>query len=293
MIFFLAGCNRGQSQAREGEVIFSSNGAQPAAAVTATPAPTPGASPEAAPSAEPSAADPSPTPSEPAETPPPLIASPPPPTDGGNTSLNSHTPQMWSIIPRVGGTPPIGTQNAAYLRPFSAHYRGAETAHIFLTYELTYEAGHTGEVLDTLYERGVSAAFFLTLPYIENNGDLVLRMLAEGHVVGILQVMTAISGDEVSEMVLLTSRHFSENFGRPIDPFLRPVGGAFSEDALRLARHHGFFTVFWSAERHDDFHPGMILSLKGLDAHSAVTVSQIIDDMASAGFTFVSLYQLI
>jgi len=224
-----------------------------------------------------------------------LVSPSPPPSDGGSAVPHPDTPQTWNISPRTGGIPPIGSQTGGYLRPFSSFYRGGETAHIYLTFELSYEAGYTEGVLDVLSERNVVAAFFLTLPYIENNGDLVLRMIAEGHVVGILshQVMTDIGADEISEMILLTSRYFSEHFGRPIDPFLRPLGGAFSEHTLVLTRHYGFFTVFWSAERHDDFHPGMILSHKAFDPQSVNTVSQIIDDMASAGFVFVSLYQLI
>jgi peptidoglycan-N-acetylmuramic acid deacetylase len=207
----------------------------------------------------------------------------------------SHTRQTWHITSGV-----TGTRTAEYLRPFSAFYRGGEEAHIYLTFELAYEPGYTGDVLDVLLAWGVSAAFFVTLPYMDNNDDLLLRMTAEGHVVGLLpqQALTGLSEEEIGDAVLYPPRFFSENFGRPMDPFLRPAEGLFSEHTLGLTRHYGFFTVFWSAAQADftqntPVHPGMILSLQGINEQTANGLARFIGDMGDAGYVFSSLYNLI
>jgi peptidoglycan-N-acetylmuramic acid deacetylase len=313
-LFVLSGCGQGQPDRNDGEIIFSAlNGVYNTELKTLEPVVTPALPdtnppgttlPAANPPAEPNeSGEPSET-GDPLETPPPTLPSPPPVTNGGGTSTPSAlttSPLIWNVVPGGGGNPPTGNHSAAFLRPFSAFYRGGETDFVYLTFELTYEAGYTEAVLDTLLALGISAAFFVTLPYMENNDDLVKRMTEEGHVVGLLtfRVLSDLTEDEIGEEILYPARFFSENFGRPIDPFLRPAKGAYSEFTLSLTRHYGFFTIFWSAgfsewvKAADSTHPGMVLSLSGFHSNNINTLQQTIINIQGKGFTFVSLYHLI
>ncbi|MFQ9797668.1 MAG: polysaccharide deacetylase family protein [Clostridia bacterium] len=38
--------------------------------------------------------------------------------------------------------------------------------------------------MDVLQEKQVSAVFFVTMPYVKEDPDLIQRMIEEGHVVG-------------------------------------------------------------------------------------------------------------
>ena len=55
---------------------------------------------------------------------------------------------------------------------------------IYLTFDCGYENGCTAQILDTLKEKGVPAAFFVTLPNVKDNPEIIARMINEGHVVG-------------------------------------------------------------------------------------------------------------
>lgn len=55
---------------------------------------------------------------------------------------------------------------------------------VYLTFDEGYEYGMTPSILDTLKEKEVRAVFFVTLPFIKENPDLVQRMIDEGHIVG-------------------------------------------------------------------------------------------------------------
>ena len=55
---------------------------------------------------------------------------------------------------------------------------------IYLTFDEGYENGYTSAILDTLKEKEVTAVFFVTMPYVKKNPELVQRMIDEGHIVG-------------------------------------------------------------------------------------------------------------
>ncbi|MCL2202556.1 MAG: polysaccharide deacetylase family protein [Defluviitaleaceae bacterium] len=298
VLFLLAGCSGANAPDMRGEgtLLYAAN-------PTSTPAvqPTPAQTPEASPSPAPEPAPPAdPIPYAPEPTPPPLVIALPELIENNAAAAEGYI-YHWQITPRPGGIPPTGTHTAAFLRPFSALYRGPENNSVFLTFELAYEAGHTEAVLDILREWHIPAAFFVTLPYVENNADLVERMGAEGHVIGLLthNPLPFLSDAGISEEMLYPSRHFSTHFVHPIDPFLRPAAGAYSEHSLGRTRHYGFFTLFWSALHYDwaqavdSVHPGMVLSLQGMSTANTAALPGMLAGFQQAGFFFISLYGLI
>jgi peptidoglycan/xylan/chitin deacetylase (PgdA/CDA1 family) len=136
---------------------------------------------------------------------------------------------------------------------------------------------------------------------MENNGDTVLRIISEGHVVALRthQPLTELLDEEITEAILYPSQFFREHFGRPIDPFLRPSEGAYSEHTLSLTRHYGFYSVFWSVQHYDwtqaaaYVHPGMILFLSDINEANVQALNRLIAEIQDAGYSFASLYELI
>ena len=91
----------------------------------------------------------------------------------------------WGLSFRTEGKAPVGNASAEALRRYDAVYLGNEAEQkIYLTFDAGYENGCTEPILDALAKHNVKAAFFVVGNYIEQNPDLVRRMLREGHLVG-------------------------------------------------------------------------------------------------------------
>ena len=54
---------------------------------------------------------------------------------------------------------------------------------VYLTFDEGYENGYTASILDTLKEKGVTAVFFVTMPYVKQNPELIQRMIDENQIV--------------------------------------------------------------------------------------------------------------
>lgn len=158
----------------------------------------------------------------------------------------------WGLSFRTEGAAPIGPASGQILAKYDAAYLGDTTQKvIYLTFDAGYENGCTDKILDVLKQQEVPAAFFLVGNYLEKNGDLVRRMVQEGHIVGNHTMhhpdMSKISDQvafqkELKELETL----FSEITGTEMPKFYRPPQGNYSEENLEMAKQLGYKTVFWS-----------------------------------------------
>ena len=81
--------------------------------------------------------------------------------------------------------PDLGKKNKELIEKYNGMAMGnAEKKYIYVTFDLGYEAGYTGSILNTLKENNVPAAFFITAHYANTASDLVQRMINEGHIIG-------------------------------------------------------------------------------------------------------------
>ena len=158
----------------------------------------------------------------------------------------------WGLSFRTEGAAPIGPASGQILAKYDAAYLGDTTQKvIYLTFDAGYENGCTAQILDVLKQQEVPAAFFLVGNYLEKNGDLVRRMVQEGHIVGNHTMhhpdMSKISDPaafqkELKELETL----FSEITGTEMPKYYRPPQGTYSEENLKMAKQLGYKTVFWS-----------------------------------------------
>ncbi len=80
--------------------------------------------------------------------------------------------------------PDLGKKNLELIEKYNGIAMGnAEKKYVYLTFDNGYEAGYTGKILDTLKENKVPATFFITAHYLNSAGDLVDRMIKEGHII--------------------------------------------------------------------------------------------------------------
>ena len=182
---------------------------------------------------------------------------------------------------------------------------------LWLTFNEQYERGYTESILDTLKAREVTAVFFVTKNYMENNPELIKRMVDEGHILGNLTAdggdVTGLSVNELTSEIDVLYNYAYENYGVSMYLFRAP-SGVFNERCLAVAQSLGYRTVFWSfayADWNTDdqpdvktslenavirLHGGEILSLSGGSSTNAAMLGDLIDVARSEGYEF-GIYQ--
>lgn len=184
---------------------------------------------------------------------------------------------------------------------------------LYLTFDCGYENGYTFNVLDTLKEKNVSAAFFCTLDHVKAEPELIARMIKEGHIVGnhsdnhanFSKISRTVMAQEIQGM----DSYLRENFGYT-SPYFRFPEGAYNESALDLVGSLGYKSVFWSLAYSDwdtsnqkgkqyaydtvtaRLHPGAIILLHSVSADNAAALGDIIDYALAQGYVFKPLTEL-
>lgn len=184
---------------------------------------------------------------------------------------------------------------------------------IYLTFDCGWENGYTNNVLDTLKEKKVPAAFFCTLEHIKKSPELIARMIKEGHIVGNHSAkhpnFAEIDRQRMADEILECDNYLRENFGYTSN-FFRFPEGCYTENALELVHSMGYTSVFWSSAYADwdvnktkgkDYafetvtsrlHPGAILLLHSVSPDNASALGDIIDWARQNGYEFKSLTEL-
>jgi peptidoglycan-N-acetylmuramic acid deacetylase len=193
-----------------------------------------------------------------------------------------------------------------------AEFIGGDKKEIYLTFDEGYENGYTPAILDTLKEKGVKAAFFVTYDFAQSNPGLVRRMLDEGHAVGNHTyrhlTMDEIGIDRATEEIVFLDSFISQNFDYKMTLFRFPKG-EFSERTLALAKELGYTSVFWSFAYSDwdtenppdkaqaldlitkHTHNGEIMLLHAVSETNAAILGDVIDAAREQGYEFAKLPQ--
>ena len=222
----------------------------------------------------------------------------------------------WGLSFRTEGAPPVGTAGLAQLKQFDAVYLGDTTKKvIYLTFDAGYENGCTEKILDALKKHNAPAAFFLVGNYLEQNGDLVRRMVDEGHIVGNHTMhhpdMSKISDPtafkkELTDLEAL----YQQTTGKEMPKYYRPPQGIYSEENLRMAKELGYKTVFWSLAYVDwnndaqptaeqayakllpRVHNGAVVLLHSTSKTNAAILDELLTKWEDMGYSFASIDQL-
>ena len=233
----------------------------------------------------------------------------------GNVNV-SNRKYSWSFVRKKDHLPPaLEKQQVDLAQKYNAIYLGDTSKKvIYLTFDEGYENGYTSKILDTLKENNVKAAFFITMPYLKNQFDLVDRMVKEGHTVGNHTVnhpsMPEVTDDKKLEQELLElDMLFRERTGTDMK-YLRPPKGEYSERTLKISQELGYRNVFWSIAYADwdvnkqkgteyahkivvdNIHNGAVLLLHAVSKDNAEALESIIKALKAQGYTFGTLDDL-
>ena len=222
----------------------------------------------------------------------------------------------WGLSFQTEGQPPVGPAAADTLSQFDAVYVGDTSRKVlYLTFDAGYENGSTEKILDVLQAHNVPAAFFLVGNYIEQNPDLVKRMVNEGHIVANhtmhhpdmskLSTMEAFS-KELTDLEIL----YHSVTGQEMPKYYRPPQGIYSKENLQMAKELGYKTVFWSlayVDWNNDAQPtkeqafskllprthnGAVVLLHSTSKTNAEILDELLTIWKDQGYTFESIERL-
>ncbi len=222
----------------------------------------------------------------------------------------------WGLSFREGGKAPVGNASAKVLKEYDAYYVGDDSEKvIYLTFDAGFENGHTSKILDTLKKHDVKATFFLVGHYIEQEPQLVMRMLEEGHMVGNHTFnhpdMSKISDMEAFKKELVSLEElYKQVTGRDMQKYYRPPQGKFNENNLSMAKELGYKTIFWSLAYVDWYndkqptkeqafskllpriHPGAVVLLHSTSQTNAEILDELLTKWKEDGYIFKNIDSL-
>lgn len=167
---------------------------------------------------------------------------------------------------------------------------------VMLTFDDGVDEVQTPLVLDVLQRHNVKATFFLVGERAQAHPDIVRRMVAEGHTIGIHtwrhQNTFPFGATATITADLQRTRNLLEQLtGQPVTRF-RPPFGVTNPHIGRAVRRLGLTTVGWSIRSHDTnpkrtrtdivqrierrLHPGAIILLHDNRAESDVLLEKIL-----------------
>ena len=227
------------------------------------------------------------------------------------SALDNTKVDWWLVRSKDHNTPRVNDKLSFDLKTYDAYYVGDTTKPVlYLTFDEGYEKGYTSRILDILKANNVPAVFFVTYPYLDQNPDLINRMVAEGHIVANHSKhhpsMPACALDEAkfNAEIQEVENKYKEITGLDMIKLFRPPMGHYSERSLALTQRLGYKTVFWSfayadfnvdkqpshetAQRimFDNFHNGSIMLLHAVSKTNTEVLDSMIKEAQKQGYTF-------
>ncbi len=185
---------------------------------------------------------------------------------------------------------------------------GPGEKYVALTFDDGPSGKYTRQLLDGLYDRGVSATFFLCGYRIQEYPDITQRIFEEGHEIGYHgyshNSMKGMSRRDIAAELEDTQALLPEGCNPKL---LRPPGGN-SSDALRqVTEVRGLSILSWSVDPRDwatqdkqaiettvltRIQDGDIVLLHDMSLSSVQAALDIVDALLEEDFTFVTVSEL-
>lgn len=232
-------------------------------------------------------------------------------------SNTSDTELNWYYVQREKNQiPECPKESEAFLKDYDAYYiNNNNEKTLYLTFDEGYEKGYTNDILDTLKELNIPAAFFVVKPYIDSEPDIIKRMTNEGHLVcnhsNHHPSMASITDNEKFKKELTDVEDaFKELTGQEMPKFFRPPMGKYSKASLEKTKNMGYKTIFWSFAYKDwltedqpskeyaiekiknGVHPGAIILLHAVSKTNTEILKTVLLDLQNEGYEFKSLNYL-
>ncbi|TDD23361.1 polysaccharide deacetylase family protein [Nonomuraea diastatica] len=209
------------------------------------------------------------------------------------------------------GPPPTDdpANNTEAVRNLAVTTDCAETKCVALTFE-DGPGPNTGALLDKLQEGKARATFFPLGTNTAANPDLVLRMSAEGHLVGnhgwTHRNLSDLPTSKIADSLRQAGNTISAATGRT-PTLVRPPYGAVGPKLRAVAADQGVSLVTWDVDAHDHkggksadiadravraAHPGAIILMHDIHRETVDAVPDILERLRGKGYSFVTVPEL-
>lgn len=228
----------------------------------------------------------------------------------------SNTKQGWGLVRNNKHLQPeMPASINARLSRYGAYWVGdASEKVVYLTFDNGYENGYTAKILDALKANNVPAAFFVTGHYLNDQPELVKRMVNEGHTVGNHTdnhpSLPDIPDEKIIQELQAVEQDFEKITGIKGMKYMRPPQGEYSERTLALTRELGYHNIFWSMAMKDwvpmpggpqeayrtvmdNLHNGAVILLHAVSNDNAEVMDRLLKDIKAQGYTFKTLDDLV
>ena len=223
--------------------------------------------------------------------------------------------ENWGLGFGESGTQPTGTESPEVMKKYNAFYIGSgDKKEIYLTFDCGYENGNTPAILDALKKHKVKATFFVVGHFLKENGDLVKRMVKEGHTVGNHTYnhpnIVGMDKEKFANEVGQVEELYKSITGKNMTKYYRPPQGKYNTDNLKMAQEMGYKTFFWSLAYVDwnkdsqptkeeafdkllsRIHPGAIVLLHNTSKTNGEILDELLSKWEEMGYTFGILKNL-
>ena len=232
-------------------------------------------------------------------------------------ALSDSSELNWYYVQREKNEIPEGPKEcSSFLKECDGYYLGDTSSKVlYLTFDEGYEKGYTNDILDTLKELNIPAAFFVVKPYIDKEPEIIKRMADEGHLVcnhsNHHPSMPAVTDiNKFNKEIQDVEKSYKDLTGQDMPKFFRPPMGKYSKESLERTKALGYKTIFWSFAYKDwlidkqpskDYavkkiisgvHPGGILLLHAVSKTNTEVLKAVLTELQTQGYEFKSLTEL-
>ncbi|WP_165974379.1 polysaccharide deacetylase family protein [Nonomuraea deserti] len=211
----------------------------------------------------------------------------------------------------MDGPPPTGdpANNTEAVRNLAVTTDCAETKCVALTFD-DGPGPYTGALLDELQDGRARATFFPLGTNAAADPGLVLRMSAEGHLVGnhgwTHRNLADLPTSKIADSLRRAGNAISTATGRT-PTLVRPPYGAVGPELRAVAADQGASLVTWDVDTHDQkggksadiadravraAHPGAIILMHDIHRETVDAVPDILERLRGKGYSFVTVPEL-
>ena len=191
------------------------------------------------------------------------------------------------------------------------YYVETEEKKVAISFDASWGAEKTPQILETLREEGLKTTFFLTGFWVEKYPDMVEKIAAEGHEIGNHTYshphLNQLGEKEIEQEVQKVHDMIKEVTEQ--DPTLfRPPFGEYSNKVIKVLDKMGYKTIQWSVDSLDwkdltqeeiakrvlgGLHEGAIVLFHNNAKYTADALPLVIQGAREKGYTIVPISELI
>ena len=182
---------------------------------------------------------------------------------------------------------------------------------VAISFDASWGAEHTEDILDILDDYGVKTTFFLVNLWLEDYPEMAKEIAARGHEIGLHSAthpdMAGLSREQICKELADNYALIEQTTGSTPALF-RPPYGSYNDTVIAAARDAGFTCVQWSVDSLDwqdlsaeeivrrvtrDIHAGDIVLFHNNGLHTAEALPQVLDYFEQQGLHVVPVSQLL